>query len=330
MSLSKVQYDQIFRTYDQKRLNKQRELDLRKKEVYTRIPRLVEIDNQVAALSVAYAKQLLNGNAEDASSYKTAISSLGKEKAELIKSAGYSKDYLETDYYCRDCKDTGYIDSKKCHCFTQEIINILYDQSNIKEILKEENFDKFSFKYYSDTEANRITGTTPLKNIQKVVSICKNFIKNFGTVYDNLFFYGEAGTGKTFLCSCIAKELIERSYSVIYLSAIKLFELLSDATFRRGNDTDNAEYIMKHILTCDLLIIDDLGTELVNSFTSSGLFNCINERYLSKRPTIMSTNLSIEDLQKTYSERTFSRITSNYTMLKIFGDDIRVKKKLEG
>lgn len=330
MSLSRAQYDGITRKYDQIRLSRQRELDLRKKEVYTKLPRLLEIENLIASHSVMYAKQLLNGNVEDKSVFSAAISELKTEKAALMRSSGYPDGYLEMEYSCPNCNDTGYVNGRKCHCFIQEIVNILYDQSNIKEILEKENFNAFSYKYYSDSEINRITGTTPLKNIQKVVAICKSFIQNFGTDYDNLFFYGESGTGKTFLCNCIAKELIENSYSVVYLSAIRLFDLLSEATFRRGSESENAEYFAKHLLTCDLLIIDDLGTELVNSFTSSVLFNCINERYLNKRPIIMSTNLSIEELQKTYSERTFSRITSNYSMLKIFGDDIRVKKKLEG
>jgi DNA replication protein DnaC len=123
--------------------------------------------------------------------------------------------------------------------------------------------------------------------------------------------------------------MMDRAYSVIYLSAIKLFDVLAKAAFRSEKDDNNNDYILKHIYECDLLIIDDLGTELTNTFTSSALFGCINERYLNKKSTIISTNYSIEDMKNYYSERIFSRITSNYTLLKIYGEDIRVKKKLE-
>lgn len=332
MSLNKAQYDEIFRNYSQKQLIKRRELDLRLDEVYTKIPKLVEISNSIASISITYARKLLlEGDTEELDSYRERISKLRKEKDELLIKNGYNNDYIEADYFCDNCKDSGYINGEKCHCFKQEIINILYEQSNIKDIVQRENFDTFSYKYYSDNEVNSITGATPLENIKKVVEVCKNFIDNFDSNYENLFFYGEAGVGKSFLCNCISKELLEQSYSVIYLSAIKLFDILSDITFRSNhNKNEDSNYIMKHILTCDLLIIDDLGTELVNSFTNSCLFNCISERYLNRRPIIMSTNLSIGELQKIYSERTFSRITSNYTLLKIYGEDIRVKKKLEG
>lgn len=329
MSLNKAEYDEIFRNYNQKQLKKRRELDLRTDEVYTKIPRILEINNSIASISLAYARKSLIGESGDFTDYKQLISRLKDEKDKLLLSNGYNVDYMEADYYCDDCKDTGYIDGEMCHCFKQEIVNVLYEQSNIRKILTKENFNTFSYKYYSNKDINKITGNTPLENIQKVVDICKKFISNFDTAFDNLFFYGEAGVGKTFLCNCIAKELIESSHSVIYLSAIKLFDILSELTFKNTNEASDTHYIMKHILTCDLLIIDDLGTELVNSFTNSCLFNCINERYLNKKPIIMSTNLSIEELQRLYSERTFSRITSNYTLLKIYGDDIRVKKKLE-
>lgn len=330
MALNKNQYDEIFRSYTQKQLDKKRELDIRIDEVYDKIPRIVEINDYIASLSVSHAKKLLSGETSNLKDYKEEFIKLQKEKDFLLQTNGYNKEYIQIIYYCNDCKDTGYINGEKCHCFKQEIVNILYNQSNIKDILKRENFEAFSFNYYSNKEVNNITGNTPLVNIKKVVETCKNFIKNFSNSYENLFFYGESGVGKTFICNCIAKELIEQSYSVIYISAIKLFDILAQVTFRHNNDTNNTHYIMNHILTCDLLIIDDLGTELVNSFTNSGLFNCINERYLNKKPIIISTNLSIQELQKSYSERTFSRITSNYTLLKIYGDDIRVKKKLEG
>lgn len=330
MSLTRAQYDEIFRTYNQRQLDNRHKLEIKLNEVYSKIPRIVEINDHIASLSISYAKKLLGDGSANLSPYKNLIKQLTKEKEELLLAGGFTKDYLETSYVCNDCKDTGYIGAEKCHCFKQEIVNFLYSQSNIRKILEIENFSTFSFQYYSDNQVNNITGSTPLHNIKKVVEICKNFIQNFNKPCQNLFFYGESGVGKSFLCNCIAKELIEQSYSVIYLSAIRLFEILADITFKNNHNGSGTHYNMKHLVECDLLIIDDLGTELTNSFTNSGLFNCINERCLNQKSVIISTNLSISELQKNYSERTFSRITSNYTLLKIYGDDIRVKKKLEG
>jgi DNA replication protein DnaC len=202
---------------------------------------------------------------------------------------------------------------------------MLYTQSNLQHILQLENFDTFSFSYYSQNHVDRKTGTTSIANITKAYHAAREFVDTFDTEFRNLFFYGDTGVGKTFLSNCIAKELIDRSYSVIYLSSFDLFDILAKSQFDKD---PQAEQMNHHIFDCDLLIIDDLGTELANSFTVSQLFLCLNERLLHKKSTIISTNLSLESLVEVYSERTFSRITSNYTLLKLTGDDIRIKKKL--
>lgn len=329
MSLNKVQYDEILRKYEERQLEARHELEKHVDEIYQKIPRVGQINEYIASLSVTLAKERLSGKTVDFNSYKEDIKRLSYEKELLLKENGYSPAYLSEQYLCDQCKDTGFVGSKKCGCFKKEIINVLYQQSNIMDLLYNENFDSFSYGYYSDNGTNSATGISPLQNIKKVVSVCKDFIEDFQYNDTNLFLYGETGVGKTFLTNCIAKEIIDKSYSVIYLSAIKMFDILAKATFHYDKEDYNTDYIMKHIHECDLLIIDDLGTELTNSFTSSALFGCINERYLNKKSTIISTNYSIEDLKNYYSERIFSRITSNYTLLKIYGDDIRVKKKLE-
>ena len=156
-------------------------------------------------------------------------------------------------------------------------------------------------------------------------AVAHEFVDTFRDEFRNLFLYGDTGIGKTFLSNCIAKELIDKSFSVIYLTSYELFDTLAKSKFEKD---DTAEALASHIFDCDLLIIDDLGTELANSFTVSQLFLCLNERLLRRKSTIISTNLSLESVVDIYSERTFSRITSNYTMLKLTGDDIRIKKKL--
>ena len=162
--------------------------------------------------------------------------------------------------------------------------------------------------------------------MQTALKVCHEFVDTFSAEFRNILLYGDTGVGKTFLSHCIAKELIDTSFSVVYFTAASLFDLFAQNTFGSwdSHDMDAQE----HIYDCDLLIIDDLGTELPNSFTVSQLFICLNERILRRKPTIISTNLALDDIQSIYSERTFSRISSNYTILRLTGDDIRIQKKL--
>ena len=165
--------------------------------------------------------------------------------------------------------------------------------------------------------------------MQKVVSICHSFIDNFDNEYSNLLFYGNTGIGKTFLSNCIARELLNTSHSVIYLTAIELFQKFEASDFNRQSAGD-IPFNSSYILDCDLLIIDDLGTENGNTYTNSKLFYCINERMLRRKSVIISTNLSLQEIRDTYSERIFSRLTSSYKILKLFGKDIRILKRVSG
>ena len=248
------------------------------------------------------------------------------QKDELLRSCGFPSDYLEPSYECSQCRDTGYIDNQKCRCFKAAASRLLYEQSNLKEILKTENFNSFSMKYYSDNYIDPKSGRSSLSVMKDALAVCKDFIRTFDQEHKNLFLYGSVGVGKTFLSNCIAKELMDAGFSVIYYSAPALFNMFAHSTFHK-DDTD-AQNIRHYAFDCDLLIIDDLGTEFSNSFIASQLFTCVNERLLNKKSTVISTNLSLDSLADLYTERSFSRITSNYIMLKLIGDDIRIKKKL--
>lgn len=325
MAISNTQYNAISRIYEQKQIHNHDIMDKRRKTVYNLIPEMEDIHNSISILGVTKARNLLNGDECALTELKTELRRLIDKKAELLISVGLPVDYLEPVYDCPDCKDSGYIGSQKCHCFQKAIIDLLYTQSNLKNIVAKENFDTFSFDYYSDNHIDSVTGRSSLAAMKNAHAVAHEFIDTFQDEFRNLFLYGDTGIGKTFLSNCIAKELIDQSFSVIYLTSYELFDTLAKSRFEKD---DTAEAMCEHIFDCDLLIIDDLGTELTNSFTVSQLFLCLNERLLRKRSTIISTNLSLESMVDIYSERTFSRITSNYTMLKLTGDDIRIKKKL--
>ena len=324
MALSNSQYDEIMRGYQERQIANRHLTQKRQDSLYARIPSLKDIDDKIAEISVESARKMLDGDSFALTSLKANLADLRAQKTNLLVANGYDESYLEPVFTCKDCKDTGYINGNKCHCFKQEIINVVYSQSNIKNILAKENFSTFSYEYYSDKDKNPTTGLSSLDTVRKAVETCQHFINTFDNKPKNLFFYGETGVGKTFLSNCIAKELLERGNSVIYFTAFQLFDILSKGVFDRDADAVAAH---QNIFDCDLLIIDDLGTELSNAFTTSQLFLIVNERILRQKSTIISSNLNPLDIMENYSERTYSRLTSNYTIINLFGDDIRIKKR---
>lgn len=323
MSLTNSQYNAILRSYEEKQRRTRIELEERTQQVYQTIPEYEYWERQVSAVSIEQGKKLLNGDESALNDLKEKIKIISEKKALLLKQYGFSADYLSPQYECPICKDTGYVDNHKCNCFKKAEIELIYEQSNIKNLLKTDNFSNLSYDYYDGDDLKRFT---------IAVKECQNFVKTFNSDYHNLFFYGTVGTGKSFLSSCIAKELIEQGKLVIYFSSSQLFDTLSKSTFSKNTfDKDSkaiASGIYEDIYACDLLIIDDLGTELTNAFVSSQLFSCLNNRHLRRKATIITTNLSLEELRDRYSDRIFSRITSNYGIYKLTGRDIRVTKKL--
>ncbi|HOO27470.1 MAG TPA: ATP-binding protein [Lachnospiraceae bacterium] len=318
MALSNSQYDAIMRTYEETKFKNRHLMEERRDEVYQLIPEYQSLDSSIASLSVEQGKKLIMGDPDALIALRKKLGEMSRRKKQLLSEHGFPENYLEPIYSCPDCRDSGYINGQKCHCLKQAIIRTLYMQSNMESVLEKENFDKLSYDYYNDSE---------VELMRSIIGDCKSFVKFFDRSYENLLFYGAVGVGKTYLTNCIAKDLLENGHSVIYFTSFQLFDTLAKYAFRSADLSENIANIHEDIFSCDLLIIDDLGTETTNSFVSSQLFLLLNERDLRRKSTIISTNLSLEMLANRYSERNFSRIFGNYKMLKPDIQDIRIKMK---
>lgn len=329
MALSNEQYASITRIYEERQLSNMRSQEQRKEEIYHTVPGFQDLDRKIIAASMKYSRMLLERNAGSPVSWEDITLNLREElqelktqKTKLLLKAGYPDDYLEPHYQCNKCKDTGYIDTKtgkeKCSCFQQISMDLLYNAAQLKEFLKTRNFAYLSYDYYQGEE---------LESFQKIVKSSKEFINNFNSDYRNFLFYGTVGSGKTFLSCCIAKEIIELGYSVMFFSAIDLFRKMihlidyKDNT-RLGNFLDS-------IYQCDLLIIDDLGTENNSDFFKLNLCDIINTRIDRKKPVIITTNLTEAEISGQYSDRVFSRIFGNYEIHEFDTRDIRIQQMIE-
>ena len=314
MSLSNSQYDTIKKIYDNRQLDRRREQDKRLNYVYEHVEGFREINESISSLCIKQAELLLDGQASALEDLKDSIRLLKEQKTALLSAASLPPDYLDVPYVCDKCQDTGYSNGEKCHCFNQAALSLLYEQSNLKDFLNSTDFSNVSDEYYEGEDLVHFKDS-----YQKSI----NFVNNFKNDYQNLYFYGTVGTGKSFLSGCIAKALMKEGYSVIYFSASGLIDLFSRYTFDYKN-REEAEEAYHDIYNCDLLIIDDLGTEVINSFSVSRLFTCLNERALRKKSIIISTNLSLEELRDRYSDRIFSRLTGNFRFCRMTGPDIRM------
>ncbi|MCR4693740.1 MAG: ATP-binding protein [Pseudobutyrivibrio sp.] len=325
MALTNEQYDTIMRIYNHKQMRNHQIVAYRTDELYSAVPTLHQLDAEVSNISISSITSMLDGG--DAYSTLNAsrqkLAELKAKRDSLITSAGYPADYLEPPYDCPDCKDTGFIDGKRCHCFKQAAINMIYKQSNISTILSKENFDSYDINLYSEDYRESEDGPSARDSAQLAYRTAKNFVQNFRTNGGNLLLLGQTGCGKTFLSNCIAKALLDQGHSVIYFTAFELFDIFEKQVFKKDSKVSD---LHEQIFECDLLIIDDLGTEVSNSFTNSKLFECLNERLLRGKSTIISTNFSRNELRDAYSERITSRVLSCYTDIHLIGEDIRIKK----
>lgn len=315
MPLSSEQYDSIMLEYDKKKNRSAILYQERSEEVRRKVPHYEETENAIIDLSMkSFLDESSDPESSDRQLLHKSLMELGQKKTELLKAAGYPEDYLDDIYECRLCRDTGYLEGGvMCSCLRHRINKCLYKYSNLSTDISRDNFSTLSYEYHSGED---------LVQYRRAVAIALNFVKYFPRG-ESLLLFGPVGTGKTFLTNCIAKELVDRGFNVLYFSADRLISGLRVLdSWTKSEETELA----KNIYSCDLLIVDDLGTEHITSYSLSKLFDCLNSRLQKNLSTIISTNHTLETLRDKYSERIFSRISSSYTACKLSGADIRFQK----
>jgi len=328
----KTAYREVMRDYEASRQEAEAALLQRKAALYAKLPRLALIENQMTAVGLNLVKTALAGNQPEHDAARDAAKKLEIEKRAIMEENHVPADYFAAAYRCKLCKDTGYLPAEagqlavRCNCLKQRMIEAYYSLSNIKGILQDENFDTFDDRCFSPA-VTESEGLSPQANMQTIYRHATDFVQDFDTVFSNLLLYGPTGLGKTFVCHCIAKDLLDGGRTVLYLTAPRLFKVVEDYRFNRDSMED-ADEMLDAVTDVDLLVLDDLGAEFITVITSSALFDIVNQRLLAKKPTVISTNLPPTELMSHYSERIFSRFVGHYKMLKFFGDDVRVRKSL--
>ncbi len=310
----------------QKRRDKaQHDFDERKVEIYEAIPKIRDIDTQIRKLGLSIAMAVIKNpeNAElEMKAIEMEINMLKEDRFVSLTEHNIPENYLKIHYACEICEDTGFVGSKQCTCYKKELIKSSYEHSNITDVLNRENLNTFDLNVFSD-EYNDEIKNSPRKHMNDVLETCQDFVANFeSNNRQNIVFYGQTGLGKTFLCNCIAKSLLDSGATVLYQTASILMNIVSEYRFsNKKTNLMKSKYNM--LLSCDLLIIDDLGTEWVNSFTTTEVFNIINTRLLEDKKTIISTNFTLVQLTENYSERITSRLFGHYDFIPFFGKDLR-------
>lgn len=280
------------------------------------VPEILETEEKMSSAGLATIKALGMG-ADDAKEYIRKLSEINlaaqTQRSLLLKNAGFPENWLNVRYSCKKCEDKGFVNGIMCDCFKELLKSLEYEKLCSNLPVNNCRFDNFKLDYYPDG-----IGTSPRRRMESVLDFCKTYAAEFNQKSSSLLLYGHTGLGKTHLSLAIAGKVVEDGHGVIYSSAQNLFNKLEKEKFGRsdGNTEEN-------ILGCDLLIIDDLGAEFTTQFTVSALYNIVNSRELEGKPTIISTNLTPEQLLSTYSERIASRILNNYTLLRFDGTDIR-------
>lgn len=323
MAYSQEVYSRAAQALERRRERANLEAQARIDEIGEKLPEINEIQRKLAQIGLNISKVFLYSADKQADMEKLMQESLElqEQKKNILKKNGYSEDALDIRYTCPACKDTGFIGSRRCKCHNKLLKDI--ERSDLAKIapIDDCTFDTFDIQYYPQQVMEN--GISPRDKAEKIKNSCRKYAANFTTASPNVMFMGGTGLGKTHLSLAIANVVINRGYSVVYGTAQNILSDLQKENFGRDDDI---RYYEKAVLGCDLLILDDLGTEFKSAYTVACLYNIINSRLSAKLPTIISTNFTAEELEEKYDQRITSRITGEYNKLILVGNDIRYMK----
>ena len=322
-------YRAIEDEYEEIRRKNELDLQRRREEVFQSVPEIEKVDNEIKQLGLKLYKIALSGEDVElqVKSLRESQKRLLEKRGALLIEHGYAPTELSMRYTCSACQDTGAVGTSVCECYRRKLIQKAYEASNLSSQLADQSFDTFDLSLYS-SQPEGTWPVSPKEHMEGILNTCKKFVENFDTSGDNLLFYGAPGLGKTFLSTCIAKELIKKGHSVIYETAYQTFSMLESMKFRRTEDYEKLKFKVDKLYTCDLLILDDLGSEFSTQYTNATLFDILNSRLISGKKTVLNTNLSVSDFETKYSERVVSRILGNYVLLHFIGKDIRLIRSI--
>ena len=325
MGYSREVYDQAKFLLDSYRRQAVNENDERRKAFMAANPEYAELEREIAQTSIRLTRVMLSGQkdiTDTVAQIRDSNLAMQQRQLAILRSQGCPDDYLQPKYHCPQCGDTGFIDGKMCACFKEILRKMAYEELNRTTPLELCSFQSFSLDFYP--EKAQSSNLSPRQIMEGVKRHCWEYANSFTLQSANLLFQGGVGLGKTHLSLAIAGRVISKGYGVIYGSAQNFFNTIESEHFGRGEDK---QYTLDLLKGCDLLILDDIGTEFITQFTAAVFYDIINTRLLRLRPTILSTNLSIDGLKTRYDDRITSRISGNYTRVQFFGNDIRIEVK---
>ena len=316
---------------EEQNARRRREQDELRARAYRQLPRVAEIDRELRRTMAEVVSAALKTGSDPAPALRAARErnlDLQREREELLAGAGFPPGALDDLPACPRCGDSGWVGSRMCDCLKQ-----LCAQEQIAALsslldLGDQCFDNFSLEHYS-TQPDPERGASPRENMELVYEVCLNYAQKFGRFYfDDLLLTGGTGLGKTFLSACIARVVAENGHSVVYDTAGRVFARFEAEKFSRDQeDSREARDETRRYLACDLLILDDLGSELTTPFVQSALYQLLNGRLAAGRRTVISTNLTVDDIRQRYSPQIASRLEGEFHVLHFFGEDIRLQKK---
>ena len=321
--------DRIADEYDRIRSDAKVARNKRMEEVHGKFPELEEIRLQIAAAGQNAAMELsrnIDKEDEIRKNLEETIEKLEARRMEIIREKGIDENYDQIRYECTDCMDTGFVGNEKCNCYRTKVTRYTYEQSNLSIHMRDISFDRFNFKYFDDDKDT--SGISPLMRIKKAYKAAKEMTENFEEYDKSFLYFGDAGTGKTFLAGCIANELIKKGHSVVYISAGKLFEMMENKKYSRRREEADDELIAS-AYSCELLILDDLGAEAPSKLAPSFACDLLNERMMAGKKMIICTSLDPDELSNAYTQRFVSRFFEHFYALKFTGKDIRKQKMYE-